>query len=110
MWIARCLTPGARLERSSRARISRNGVWRCRSSGRREPPVARAIGRSLDQKAQAGQNIVPVLDGTAGDVLRQSAGADRLQHSIPQMGKGVQHGGDEHVAGHAADGVEVEMH
>jgi hypothetical protein len=26
------------------------------------------------------------------------------------MGKGVQHGGDEHVASHAADGVEVEMH
>ena len=81
-----------------------------RSSGRASPRSCGPVRRPFDQEAQSGQHMVAVLDDAAGDVLRQPASADRLQHSLPQIREGVQHGGDEHVAGHAADGVEVEVH
>ena len=44
------------------------------------------------------------------DVLRQAAGADRLQHALLQIGERIQNCSDEHVAGHAADGVQVQLH
>ena len=95
--------------RSSRARISRNGVWWCSSSGSAQPAVVRPIGRLLDQEAQARQHMVAMLDDAAGDVLPASPPARiACEHAILQIRESIQHGGDEHVAGHAADGVEMD--
>jgi hypothetical protein len=49
--------------------------------------------------------MVAMLDDVAGDLRRQPGRTDRAEHGLAQIRESVQHGGDEHVARHAADGV-----
>jgi len=64
----------------------------------------------LDDEAPADQDAVIVADQAAGDVRRQPASADIPLHRGFEIGEQVQHRGDEHVAGEAADQVEMQFH
>ena len=72
----------------------RRGVWRAGSG---------------DQEAAALEDAVVVGQHAAGDA-RPARGAYARRHALGVLGEGVEEGGDEHVAGHAADRVEVDLH
>jgi hypothetical protein len=60
----------------------------------------------LDQEPPAAEDAVVVLDQPAMGLVAQHRG-DALHDARFQVGEGVEHGGQEHVAGHAAESVEL---
>ena len=67
------------------------------------------IVRVVDVEAQPGECVIAVVEEGAGHLGRQSRRPLRGEHFLAQVRKGVADGGDEHVAGHAADGVEMDV-
>ena len=41
---------------------------------------------------------------------RKTSCANCHQHTVPQIGERIQHGGNEHITGYATDRVEMDMH
>lgn len=64
--------------------------------------------RGRDREAQPPQDAVIVLGRGAGDA--RIDGPHARAHALQMLGKGVDQRGGEHVAGHAAERVEVDMH
>jgi len=64
----------------------------------------------FDDEAPADQDAVVMADQAAGHLGRQSAPGDVSPHRRLEIGKQVQHRGDEHVTGEAADQVEMQFH
>jgi hypothetical protein len=54
--------------------------------------------------------MISMLCDLAGHLRRKPCGSDRFEHGLAQVRKCIQHGGDKHIARHAADGIEVEVH
>ena len=59
-----------------------------------------------DREAAAGQHMVAVGQQPTADTCGLGRGRHR---AVPQMRKGIEHAGDEHVAGRAAQRVEMEV-
>ena len=55
---------------------------------------------------QAGAGPLHEVSGSGG---RRQDGADVIQHPLPQLRHGIGQGCDEHVAGDAADDIEMDM-
>lgn len=71
-------------------------------------PAIPSPGTARDDEAASGQNAVIVSDKFAGD-FRQG-GSDALQHAGFLVRKSIEKGGGEHVAGDAAEGVQMNLH
>ncbi len=68
------------------------------------------LARLRDAETQPGQRVVAMLGHTDVHFGRQARSTNRRDHAVAQIRKRVEHGGDEHVARHAADCVEMNMH
>src|SRR5882724_11678852 len=61
-------------------------------------------------ETQAGQRMILVFGESDVHLGWQAGGANRRHHAVAQIRKRVEHGGDEHIARHASDRVEMNMH
>ena len=122
--IARSATSAVRLLDRSMSRICAKGVSSCawstcsaRGGALLPPPVAsrhpssgRRSVRIVHHEPHAGEGMVAMLEHCARHLGGQARRPDRAEHALAQIRESVEHGGDEHIACHAADGVEVEVH
>jgi hypothetical protein len=72
--------------------------------------MGNAMRRRQHMEAPAGQSIGSMLDGLGRPSLRQAGGADGFERAVRQIRPRVQHGGQEHIAGDAAYGVQMNVH
>ena len=78
---------------------------------RRVPVFVRmSVTALVDDETQASQCVITVLADRQSNIGRQACCANRLEHAVAQIRKRIEHSGNEHVAGDAANRVEVDMH
>jgi hypothetical protein len=65
---------------------------------------------SGDGETLPGKNMIAVLDDAGSPVGRQSAGADRVDQAIGEFRPGVKYRCDEHIAGNAAQSIQLNVH
>lgn len=80
-------------------------VMAMRVTGRAAIPIA---GTARDDEASTGEDAVIVSDEFAGNP--RQGGPDACQHTSFVVRKRIEKGGGEHVAGDAAEGVEMYLH
>ena len=69
----------------------------------------RLVARRLDRDALAAQHAVVVAQQPGLPAVRQAGRAHRGEGVLGVLGMGVEQGGEEHVPGHAAQRVEMQM-
>lgn len=63
----------------------------------------------IDIEARALQQTVTMTSQPTGDAIRQHP-MDTREHPRLEIRQGIEHGADEHVAGDAAERIEMELH